>query len=107
MAKLKKLATSKSSSGGNSIFGLVFSGMLGGFAAMAVVGLACITLFAMGYYLIVKYNKPGTKLFKEIQPMQYLGILLCVLGSLPFIQYFFMGFLADAGGDLYSQMFEE
>ena len=81
-------------------------GIFVGFAAIAVVGLICITIFALGYYLIKKYNKPGTKLFKEIQPMQYLGIFLCFLGVLPFIQYFFMGFLFDAGGAAFSSMFE-
>ena len=85
---------------------LIFGGLIAGFAAIAVVGLICITLFGLGYYLIVKYNKPGTKLFKDIQPMQYLGIFLCVLGALPFIQYFFLGFLAEAGSSLFENMFE-
>ncbi len=39
---------------------LIFGGILTGFAAIAVVGLICIILFGLGYYLIVKYNKPGT-----------------------------------------------
>jgi hypothetical protein len=85
---------------------MIFGGVLSGFAAIAVVGLICISLFGLGYYLLVKYNKPGTKLFKELQPMQYLGIFLCVLGVLPFIQYFFMGFLAEAGSSLFDSMFE-
>ena len=83
-----------------------FGGVLGGLAAMALVGFICVTLFAIGYYLIVTYNKPGTKLLKEIQPMQYLGIFICFLACLPFIQYFFLGFLADAGGAAFSNMFE-
>ena len=98
MAKSKSLNPSTNS--------LIFGGILTGFAAIAVVGLICITLFGLGYYLIVKYNKPGTKLFNEIQPMQYLGIFLCVLGCLPFIQYFFLGFLAEAGSSLFENMFE-
>ena len=84
----------------------IFGGILVGFAAIAAVGLICITLFALGYYLIVKYNKPGTKLFKDLQPMQYVGIVLCLLGILPFIQYFFMGFLFDAGESAFSSMFD-
>jgi hypothetical protein len=111
MAKSKSLAYSRSrsrnNSGSPSIFSLVFGGVLGGFAAIAALGLVCITLFGIGYYLIVTYNKPGTKLFKEIQPMQYVGIVLCILGCLPFIQYFFMGFLANAGGAVFSSMFGE
>jgi hypothetical protein len=38
--------------------------------------------------------------------MQYLGIFLCVLAVLPFIQYFFLGFLAEAGSSLFESMFE-
>jgi len=84
----------------------IVGGLFVGFAAIAALGLICITLFGIGYYLIKKYNKPGTKLFKEIQPMQYVGIFLCILGALPFIQYFFMGFLFNAGEAAFSSMFE-
>ena len=97
MAKKSKLLSTNS---------MIFGGMFAGFAAIALIGLVCITLFGLGYYLIVKYNKAGTKLFKEIQPMQYVGIFLCVLGALPFIQYFFLGFLAEAGSSLFENMFE-
>jgi len=89
-----------------SLNSMIFGGVLSGFAAIAVVGLLCITLFGLGYYLITKYNKPGTKLFKDIQPMQYVGIFLCILGAAPFIQYFFMGFLFSAGESVFSNMFE-
>lgn len=103
MAKIKKLASSKF---GGSMFATFFEGVLGGMAAMALVGLICITLFAVGFYLIKHYNKPGTKLFEDLQPMQILGIVLCLISLLPFIQYFFMGFLLDAGGATFSEMFE-
>jgi hypothetical protein len=89
-----------------STTGLVLGGIFAGFAAVAVIGLICLTLFGIGYYIIQKYNKPGTPLLKDIQPMQYLGIFLCVLGVLPFIQYFFMGFLFNAGESVFSSMFE-
>jgi len=56
-----------------------------------------ITFLSIGLYLINTYNKKNTKLLKEIQPMQYLGIVLCIIGCLPFIQYFFMGFLFEGG----------
>ena len=85
---------------------LIFGGIIVGFGAIALIGLICVTLFGLGYYFIVTYNKPGTKLFKDIQPMQYLGIFLCVLAALPFIQYFFLGFLAEAGSSLFESMFE-
>jgi len=100
------MAKSKRSLSSSNMYTSIFGGVLVGFAAVAAIGLICITLFAIGYYLIVKYNKPGTKLFKEIQPMQYLGIFLCILACLPFIQYFFLGFLAEAGSSLFESMFE-
>jgi len=83
-----------------------FGGVLGGLAAMAMIGVFCVTLFGVGYYLIVTYNKPGTKLFKEIQPLQYLGIFFCGLACLPFIQYFFFGLLSSAGEAVFSSMTE-
>jgi hypothetical protein len=101
MAKSKKTKSQLPST--NS---LIFGGILTGFAAIAVIGLICITLFGVGYYLLTKYNKPGTKLFKELQPMQYVGIVLCIIAVLPFIQYFFMGFLFSAGESVFSNMFE-
>ena len=103
MAKGK--SKSKKSSMQPSIFALVFSGVLGGVAAMAAVGFVCIVLFGIGYWLIIKYNKPGTKYFQDIQPMQYVGIVLCLLGCLPFIQYFFFGFLSSAGGAAFDELF--
>ena len=84
----------------------LFKGIMAGLGAIALIGLICVTLFGVGYYLIVTYNKPGTKLFKDIQPMQYVGIFLCLLAALPFIQYFFLGFLAEAGSSLFESMFE-
>ena len=95
----------QSNSLSSNMFVAVFSGVLGGIASIALVGLICLTFFGLGYYLIVTYNKKGTKLFEDIQPMQYLGILLCFIGSLPFIQYFFFGFLSNAGGMVFEQMF--
>ena len=67
-----------------------FNGVMGGFAAMAAIGFAALTLFVLGYYLIVAYNKPRTKLFNELQPMQYVGIILCLIACFPFIQYLCM-----------------
>jgi len=107
MAKTNlKTNSKKSINNSNNINNTIFGGLLAGFAAIAFIGFICIFLFGIGYYLIMKYNKPGTKTFKEIQPMQYLGIVFCILGVLPFIQYFFMGFLFNAGESAFSNMFE-
>ena len=99
------MKTNSSSGLSSFMFFSVFSGVLGALASMALVGLICLTFFGLGYYLIVAYNKKGTKLFEDIQPMQYLGILLCFIGCLPFIQYFFFGLLSSAGGMVFDQMF--
>ena len=84
----------------------VVSGIFSGVATIALLGFMCFVLFAMGYYFIVKFNKPGTPLFKDIQPMQYFGIMLCILALLPFLQYFFIGFLLEAGQSVFSSLFE-
>ena len=88
-----------------SIFRGVFAGVAGAFSVIILIGLICVILFGTGWYLIVKYNKKGTKYFEDIQPMQYVGIVLCVLACLPFIQYFFMGLLFNAGGAVFDGMF--
>ena len=109
MARTKNLLSSRisrRSSSSPSYAQAAFSGVLGGVAAMAAIGFFCVVLFGMGYYLITAYNKPGTKLFKEIQPMQYLGMLLCFIAILPFIQYFFMGLLFNAGGAAFDSLME-
>ena len=87
------------------IFRDVFSGVLGGMSAMMVVGLFSLIFFGAGYHLVIENNKKGTKPFEEIQQEQYFGALLCIIGALPWIQYFFMGFLAEAGGDIYGSLF--
>jgi len=87
----------------------IFMGFLagtGGFlTAYILLGLFTALFFGVGYYIINKYNKKGTKLLRDIQPMQYFGIILCIIGMLPYIQYFFMGFLGEAGATVFDEMF--
>ena len=87
----------------------IFMGFLagtGGFlTAYILLGLFTVIFFGVGYYIINKYNKKGTKLLRDIQPMQYLGLVLCIIGTLPYIQYFFMGFLGEAGSTVFDEMF--
>jgi len=87
------------------IFKGVFSGVLGGMSALAVIGLFSMIFFGTGYAIIQKYNKPGTKPLKQLQSMQYIGIVLCLIGALPWFQYFFMGFLGEAGGAAFDGLF--
>ena len=83
----------------------MFAGVLGGMSAMIVIGLISVIFFGTGYHLVKENNKEGTKPFEDIQQGQYLGILLCIIGALPWIQYFFMGFLGEAGGAAFGGLF--
>jgi len=90
-----------------NIFMAVLSGTGGFLTAYIILGLLVTVFFGSGYYLIKKHNKKNTKLLKEIQPMQYLGILLCIIGMLPFIKYFFAGFLMEGGFLFADNLFAE
>jgi hypothetical protein len=89
-----------------SFFSIMFNLMLGAIAANALIGLICITLFGIGYYLIVNNNKENTKPLQELQPLQIVGVGLCLLGCLPFIQYFFFGLLSSLGSSVFENGFE-
>ena len=89
-----------------NIFAGVLSGTLGFLSAYILIGLFALIFFGSGYYIIDKYNKKNTKLLREIQPMQYLGIVLCIIGCLPFIKYFFMSFLFEGGAIAADNLFD-
>jgi len=86
----------------------IFLGFLagtGGFlTAYILLGLFTAVFFGIGYYLLTKYNRKGTKLFSDMEPIQYLGVILCIIGMLPYIQYFFMGFLSEAGSSVFDNL---
>ena len=86
-------------------FKFAFGGMLGVMAAEAVVVLYTIFMVSIGYALLDHFNKKGTDLLEELEPMQYLGIVICILGLLPWGQYLIFGLLEGAGQDLYKKMF--
>ena len=87
-----------------NIFLGAFSGTSGFLTAYMIVGLYSFILFSIGFYLILRYNKKNTDILKEIQPLQYLGIVFCFLSMLPFAQYFFMGFLQGAGSYAFERL---
>ena len=82
-------------------------GALGFIGALLLVAAVCASLFVGGFILIRKYNKKGTKMLKELQPLQYVGIVLCILACLPFLHYFFMGFLVNAGSSAFDMLVGE
>ena len=96
----------KSSNVNREFFSMALSGVLGSFAAVMVVGLFSLFFCGLGYYLVVRYNKKGTKPFQDIQQEQYMGVLLFTIGLLPWIRYFAMGFLFEAGSSFFDANFE-
>jgi len=56
--------------------------------------------------MIINNNKEGTKPLEDLQTKQYLGVGFCLIGLLPWLRYFFAGFLIEAGKSLFDQSFE-
>ena len=88
------------------IFKIIFAGVLGAASAQMVIALYAIILCGIGYLIITKYNKENTKNFEEIQSGQYIGIVLGILGLLPYVQYFFMGFMFEGGEYAFGKVFD-
>ena len=88
------------------IFSLAFSGILGVLVANLALGIFSAIFFGIGYYLIINNNKKGTKPLEDLQKEQYIGAVFCVIGLLPWLRYFFAGFLIEAGKSLFDQSFE-
>jgi hypothetical protein len=88
-------------------FKLLFVGVLGAASAKMILGLYSVIFVGIGYFIIMKYNKENTKPFKEIQTPQYVGIVIAILGLLPWIQYFFMAFMLEGGKFAFGEMLGE
>tara|TARA_Y100000389_G_C17100213_1_gene335543 strand:+ start:188 stop:502 length:315 start_codon:yes stop_codon:yes gene_type:complete len=92
------------------IFKFALGGMLGVISAQVLISLFSIVFIGIGFIIIYKFNKKDennkeTKLFEDIQPIQYIGIVLCLIGLLPWIQYLFIGFMEGAGIKIISDLF--
>ena len=105
MPRSKTSKTSKTSN--TSIFKTFFAGTLGGLSAMAAAALFSLILVSIGYSLIKQNNTPETKLFEDIQPSQYIGIAICSIGLLPWMQYLLMGGMMEAGGHAVNTLVKE
>jgi len=88
-------------------FKLVFVGMFGVMSAYMMIGLYSALFVGIGYYIIQKYNKPGTKMLDELQTGQYVGLVFAFLGLLPWIQYFFMSFMFEGGSYAFDSLLGE
>lgn len=80
--------------------------VVGGALGFMLIGLYSLFFCGLGYYLIVKNNKPHTKPFEDLQKEQYLGAFLFSIGLLPWIRYFFISFMLSAGESFYEDNFE-
>lgn len=89
-----------------NLFKLFFYGTLGSVAARSATALFSLVFFIPGYFLIKNYNKPGSKPLQEIRTQQYVGIILCAIGLLPWIKYLFAGFGFEAGAAVYDSLSE-
>ena len=89
-----------------NMFRMFFYGTLGSVAALTATALFSLVFFIPGYFLIKKYNKPGSKPLQELQTQQYVGIILCVIGLLPWAEYLFAGFGFEAGAAVYESLVE-
>lgn len=91
----------------STFFKGAFGGIVGIFVGMAIIGLISMVLILFGFSLVKKYNKPNTKLFQEITPGQFIGIIIMIIGIAPFIQYFIQAFLWNAGTYVFNSISEE
>lgn len=85
----------------------VFVAIFGYVSAYMVIGLYSTIFVGIGSYLIQKHNKPNTKLLKELQTGQYIGLVFGFLGILPFIQYFFISFAVEGGSMAFNSLFND
>ena len=88
------------------VFSIAFSGILGIISANLILAIFSALFFGIGYSMIINNNKEGTKPLEDLQTKQYLGVGFCLIGLLPWLRYFFAGFLIEAGKSLFDQSFE-
>lgn len=89
-----------------NLFKMFFYGTLGSVAALTATALFSLVFFIPGYFLIKKYNKPGSKPLQELRTQQYVGVILCAIGLLPWAKYLFAGFGLEAGAAVYDSLSE-
>lgn len=87
-------------------------GAMGGFYLfMIFVSLYTIIIAGSGYYILKKYNKKDEKgeetpLLKELSNYQYIGIILILFGTAPFLHHLFSSIFFGFGLQVGEQIFE-
>ena len=95
-------------------FKLAFGGMFGVMAAEALVFLFTFICIIIGASIIVHFGTDKEKeeklnMIKTIEqftPMQYLGLIIIVIGLLPWGQWLMIGFMEGAGITLFNDLFK-
>ena len=85
---------------------------IAGFGAMGgvIIFMTLLSLYTLifaggGFFLLKKHNKINedgkqTPLLQQVQPLQYIGLLLIVFGIAPFLQNLINSILFGAGVDI-------
>jgi hypothetical protein len=79
------------------VFKYALVGTFGAISAYILVALYSLFFVSIGFYLVNRFNKKNTELFKELQFGQYVGIVFIILGLLPYVQYFFISLMVEGG----------
>jgi len=74
--------------------------MLGITLFFLICALYSIVFCGSGIFLLKKYNKKNTKLFKEIQTQQIFGMILIIIGILPYLDTIMRGLFFNLGSNI-------
>jgi len=99
-------------------FKLAFGGMFGVMAAEALVFLFTLICIIIGVSIIVYFSTDKEKediekeektnmikTIKQFTPMQYIGLVIIVIGLLPWGQWLMIGLMEEAGITLFDDLF--
>jgi len=81
-------------------FVAAFGSMAGIIVFMTIIAIYTLVWAGTGIILLYKYNKKDTPLLKEMNYQQIIGIVLIVIGILPFLQYLIQSILFRVGWEL-------
>ena len=81
-------------------FVAAFGSMAGIIVFMTIIAIYTLVWAGTGIMLLYKYNKKDTPLLKEMNYQQIIGIVLIVIGILPFLQYLIQSILFRVGWEL-------
>ena len=103
----RKISSGKKDLGSDSlftfkkIFKLTFGAVSGYMFTYFLMALFTVIISGIGLYLLIKYNKEDekikTQLLDDLQTGQYVGIVIFIIGLLPWFQYIMMGFGTKGG----------